>query len=310
MKRKELLNAMDDIPEVYLDEAISYKKKQRKRLYPLMTAACLAILLLTGLPQYTAKAVMAEVKQQEVLALEEAVQLQPLGAYFPAELPVGYTWLEDGIVCQRSGVDVLTGQCRNTETGDILTITVSVQSYFGIQTWNIVESVRNGEEIGSQLFMDFGDYAVQYHSERSKLNEMDGFDEMYYSASVHKPKSGGYRMVTSGMYDPIEESDVLIHLSLDAENMTARQSNYPLSYLFEGTYSLEDHKLIVEMKDNNNGNYRFTYTVISGELLVLETIAYDEKAAYGEWIEAHIPLESVLYRQDLWSDTNKKEDQY
>jgi len=153
MDRKNLLEVMDYIPEYYLDEAITYKKKQKKHLYPLVTAACLAVLLLTGLPQYTAKAVMAEVKQQEVLTQEEAVQLQPLGTYFPHVLPDGYEWLKDGIVYQRSGVDVLTGRCKNTATGDILTITVSVQSYFGIQTWSIEEPVRDGDHIGSQLYI-------------------------------------------------------------------------------------------------------------------------------------------------------------
>jgi len=133
---------------------------------------------------------------------------------------------------------------------------------------------------------------------------------MHYSASVHKPRSGGFRMVTSNMYEPIGERDVLMHLSLDGEKMTAWQTVYPLSYPLTGTYSLDDYKMIVEMLDNNGGNYRFTYTVITGDLLVLESIDYDEKSAYGEWIEAHVPLESVLYRRDSWSDNNKKEDQY
>ena len=117
-------------------------------------------------------------------------------------------------------------------------------------------------------------------------------------------------MVTSNMYEPIGTNDSFIHLSLDDETMTSWQMMYPLNNPLTGTYSLDDHSMIVEMTDNNGGTYRFTYTVITRDLLVLASIEYDEKAAYGEWIEAHIPLESVLYRQDQWSDSNKKVDQY
>ena len=77
-----------------------------------------------------------------------------------------------------------------------------------------------------------------------------------------------------------------------------------------GTYSLEDHQMIVTLSDNNGGTYRFTYTVITRDLIVLQEIDFDEKAAYGEWIKAHVPLDSVMYRNDLWSDTNLKENQY
>lgn len=309
MKTSIMMKAMSEIPENYVEEAMQYQKKSKKH-YTWIAAACLAVLFLTGVPQQTAKAVVAEVKQIEYLTHEEALAVDPLGDYFPSVLPDGYDWVPEGIQLKKSGTDVLSGVCRNEETGDMLTITVAVQSYFGIQTWNIVEPIQYEGHVGSQIYMDFGDFSVHYHSLDGEISDMQGFETMHYSASVHRPGSGGFRMVSSNMYDPISERGVLMHLSLDDEKMTAWQMLYPLSYPLTGTYSLEDHKMIVEMTDNNGGSYSFTYTVITRDLIVLEQIEYNDKAAYGEWIEAHVPLETVLYRHDFWSDTNKKEDQY
>lgn len=311
MKYKQLLQeAIGEMPEQFVEEAAAYRSHRRKAAVPLAAAACLAVLLLTGLPQQTAKAVVMEVKQIEYLSLEDALELEPLGKYLPAVLPDGYEWEDNGIYMQKSGTDVLSGVCFNAETGDTLTITAAIQSYFGVQTWNIIEPVRDGEQIGSQIYMDYGDFAVHYHSNSSQLSDLAGFDAMHFSAAIHRPTSGGFRMVSSDMYEPIHERSVLMHLSLDAEEEKVQQTIYPLSQTMMGSYTLDEHKMTVVLTDQNGGTYRFMYTVITRDLLVLEAIEYDDRAAYGAWIEAHVPLESVLYRYDIWSDTNLKENQY
>lgn len=190
MTGNTISDAIGKISAAYIEEAaddIAAKKSRTSAMRKwAAAAACLCVMLLAAIPTMLDRSTPADCEPYQALTEAEAMAYRPFGALYPETIPAGYA-LEENTVGLYDG-RVLKAVYCNESTGDVLTITIADNAYFGDVTQNTVLADSSG---GTRIYVQSGDYLAAYSSSTRNLAEIASFDEMVRSAPAFQTATSG-----------------------------------------------------------------------------------------------------------------------
>lgn len=190
MTGNTISDAIGKISAAYIEEAaddIAAKKPNVSVLRKWVAiAACLCVMLLAAIPAMLHRSTPADCEPYQALTEAEAMAYRPFGALYPEAMLAGYA-LEGDKVGLYDG-RVLKAVYCNDSTGDVLTITIADNAYFGDVPKNTVLQDKQG---GTRIYVQSGDYLAAYSSSTRNVAEIENFDEMVRSAPAFQSAARG-----------------------------------------------------------------------------------------------------------------------
>lgn len=180
MTGNTISDAIGKISAVYIEEAaddIAAKKSRTSAMRKWAAAAACLCMLLAAIPVMLHRSAPTDCEPYQALTEAEAMAYRPFGALYPEAIPAGYA-LEENTVRLYDG-RVLKAVYCNESTGDVLTITIADNAYFGDVAQNTVLADSSG---GTRIYVQSGNYLAAYSSSTRNLAEIASFDEMVRSA--------------------------------------------------------------------------------------------------------------------------------
>lgn len=180
MTGNTISDAIGKISAVYIEEAaddIAAKKSRTSAMRKWAAAAACLCMLLAAIPVMLHRSAPTDCEPYQALTEAETMAYRPFGALYPEAIPAGYA-LEENTVGLYDG-RVLKAVYCNESTGDVLTITIADNAYFGDVAQNTVLADSSG---GTRLYVQSGSYLAAYSSSTRNIAEIKDFDEMVRSA--------------------------------------------------------------------------------------------------------------------------------
>lgn len=180
MTGNTISDAIGKISAVYIEEAaddIAAKKSRTSAMRKWAAVAACLCMLLAAIPVMLHRSAPTDCEPYQPLTEAEAMAYRPFGALYPETIPAGYA-LEENTVGLYDG-RVLKAVYCNESTGDVLTITIADNAYFGDVPQNTVLADSSG---GTRIYVQSGNYLAAYSSSTRNIAEIASFDEMVRSA--------------------------------------------------------------------------------------------------------------------------------
>lgn len=188
MNAKKFSDAMSELDTKYIDEALNYKKKAKRPGWIKWgaMAACLCLMVVAAIPivnHFNNGA--TDIEPLVEYSLEEAPSAPDFGELFPTQILEGYA--VDGSVSVYDEA-VLVTRFINEALDDTMTIRIANKDWFTDQTSNIDLGVvqytekANGKT-SSTIFLDGGEYIIQYSFSNTDIADNEGFCDMVNSAA-------------------------------------------------------------------------------------------------------------------------------
>ena len=183
MNAKKFSDAMSELDTKYVDEALNYKKKEKKPAWMKWgaMAACLCAIVMVAIPVIQHYNYVTDNEPQRELTVAEAISYEPLGALYPETILDGYV-LEDNTV-KLYDEAVMKAVYYNDSIGDVLTITIAAKEYFGDVEQDTILQDKNG---GTRIYLESGNYMVAYYFSTQDIASIENFEEMVTSSASFK----------------------------------------------------------------------------------------------------------------------------
>lgn len=186
MNARLFSEAMSEVNDKYYEEAENYHCKEHRWVRWIAMAACLCLMVAAAIPIVDHfNDVAADIEPMAAYSLEEAPSVPDFGELFPTQILEGYAL--DGSVSVYDEA-VLVARFINEALDDTMTIRIASKDWFADQTPNMDLGVvqytekANGKT-GSVIFLDGGEYIIQYSFSSTDIADNDGFCDMVNSAA-------------------------------------------------------------------------------------------------------------------------------
>jgi hypothetical protein len=197
MNAKKFSDAMSELDSKYIDEAINYKKKAKKPAWVKWgaMAACLAVVVVVGFAAWQQITVPTEenaagsstttdIEPFVGYSLEEAAAIAEFGELFPTQILEDYVL--DGSVGVYDGT-VLQAKFYNEKLEDELVIEIAHKGWYverhGDLVLNTILYRETINENGSYIYINGGEYIIQYSFSNTDIATNENFCNMVNSAA-------------------------------------------------------------------------------------------------------------------------------